>query len=308
MTDALRPRDYIGTADGLWFAIVSPLMDRGRHLASLRYASLEGRLRKLDTGTAAALLQERHPDWMAQSGLVDAVVHLVPAEAVTSHLRTSDPIDLTPITTVRARAGRLLELLGGLGVPRQGLGLSGSLRLGAETGDSDIDLVAQDQAAFDLTRRAFRRLIADGVLNPPSRRDWEGAWHRRGSPRPLDEYIWHETRKGTKALIEGTRIDLSLVPSIQRPLPRGAQKLGRGTITALVTDASAAYEHPARFRVEHPDVIEVMSFTPTYAGQAEAGDTIEASGWVEEDRDGVRRLVVGTSREAEGDWIRTVRS
>ncbi len=307
MTEPLRPRDYIGTGNGLWFAIVSPLMDQGRYLASLRYTTEEGRLRTLYTASAAALLHERHPEWIARSGLVDAVVHLVPADAVTHRLRTSDPIDLAPATPVRARAAHLLERLAGAGVPRDRLGFSGSLRLGAETDDSDIDLVARDHAAFELAREAIRTLIAEGRLGAPSRDDWEEAWRRRGSPRTLDEYIWHEERKGTKALLEGTRIDLSLVPAVQGPLPAGTRKVGRDTITAVVTDDRAAFEHPARFRVDHPRIVEVMSFTPTYAGQAQSGETLEASGWIEEDERGLRRLVVGTSREAAGEWIRTVR-
>jgi len=52
-------------------------------------------------------------------------------------------------------------------------------------------------------------------------------------------------------------------------------------------------------------VSEVVSFTPTYAGQAVVGETIEASGWLEVDSVGARRVVVGTSREGRGEWIRT---
>ena len=69
---------------------------------------------------------------------------------------------------------------------------------------------------------------------------------------------------------------------------------------------AAAFDHPARYRVEHDLVSEVVSFTPTYAGQAEVGEMIEASGWLEEDAHHGRRLVVGTSREADGEWIRLV--
>ena len=68
----------------------------------------------------------------------------------------------------------------------------------------------------------------------------------------------------------------------------------------------AAFDHPARYVVRHADVAEVVSFTPTYAGQAVAGETIEASGWLEVDSVGARRVVVGTSREAGGEWIRVV--
>ena len=85
------------------------------------------------------------------------------------------------------------------------------------------------------------------------------------------------------------------------------RKLGRIVVTAEVVDAAAAFDHPARYRVRHDQVSEVVSFTPTYAGQAVAGEMIEASGWLEVDR-GARRLVVGTSREAVGEWMRTVTS
>ncbi len=40
--------------------------------------------------------------------------------------------------------------------------------------------------------------------------------------------------------------------------------------------------------------------------QAEKGEKIEAVGFIEEDKDGVRRLLVGTSREAEEEYIRIV--
>ena len=69
---------------------------------------------------------------------------------------------------------------------------------------------------------------------------------------------------------------------------------------------AAAFDHPARYRVRHAAVSEVVSFTPTYAGQAVAGELIEASGWLEDDSAGARRLVVGTSREAGGEYVRSV--
>jgi predicted nucleotidyltransferase len=49
----------------------------------------------------------------------------------------------------------------------------------------------------------------------------------------------------------------------------------------------------------------VLSYTHTYAGQALAGEVIEASGMVEE-VEGFKRLVVGTSREPKGEWIRSL--
>lgn len=313
----VRPRDFVETGDGLCFAVVSPLHDDGRYLTSLRYHRHQGRLRKLDTSAAAALLQATHPTWLAHSPLVDAVVHLVPHEQVIRIHHPENRLEALreavqrdrPLDDVSRRAVRAARALEDRGVSPTRLGVTGSLLLDAQTPKSDIDLATYGRAAFALARAALAGAIRDGALAPLSDDHWREAWDRRGRPRSLDEYQWHERRKGTKALLDGTRIDLSLVPdpAEQAPLPAGVRKLGQASVVAPVTDATAAFDHPARYRVAHPDVAEVLSFTPTYAGQAEAGEMLEAAGWLEEDEAGVRRLVVGTSREAAGEWIRVAR-
>ncbi|MGB3944925.1 MAG: DNA polymerase subunit beta, partial [Methanothrix sp.] len=54
-----------------------------------------------------------------------------------------------------------------------------------------------------------------------------------------------------------------------------------------------------------PEIPVILCYTHTYAGQAVPGERIEASGVVEETVDG-KRLVVGTTREAKGEWIRSL--
>jgi hypothetical protein len=73
-------------------------------------------------------------------------------------------------------------------------------------------------------------------------------------------------------------------------------------IEAKVTDASLAFDSPAVYEVEHESVSRVLSFTHTYSGQALAGETIEACGMCEQ-HGNERWLVVGTTREARGEYI-----
>ncbi len=49
----------------------------------------------------------------------------------------------------------------------------------------------------------------------------------------------------------------------------------------------------------------MLSYTHTYAGQALAGERIEARGMVEVVGN-MKRLVVETTREAKGEWIRSL--
>jgi hypothetical protein len=305
-----RPRDFLETGDGLFFAVVSPLLDEGRYLTSLRYVREQGRLQKLDTASAAALLLGRHPDWAVHAAPVDASVHAVPCEAVVrvhqpeerfAALMSSGELD--PVERAAVSAARVLV---SHGAPERALGVSGSVLIGAQGPTSDVDLVAYGRDAFTAARQALGRAVAASDLDAPDKLAWHQAWDRRGSALTLDEYVWHERRKGTKAVLHGSRIDLSLVAhqSEQPPLPRGVRKLHRARLVARVTDIAAAFDHPARYLVAGDEVSEVMSFTPTYAGQALAGEMIEAAGWLEEDATGVRRLVVGSSREAPGEFIR----
>ncbi|NYT08201.1 MAG: DNA polymerase subunit beta, partial [Methanomicrobiales archaeon] len=49
----------------------------------------------------------------------------------------------------------------------------------------------------------------------------------------------------------------------------------------------------------------VLSFSHTYSGQAIIGERIEARGVCEE-HDGERWLIVGTTRDARGEFIRSL--
>ena len=304
-----RPRDYLETAGGLHFAVVSSLIDAGHALTSLRYVPRDGALIKVSTGEAEAYLRRHRAAYPAHSTLIDAMVHRVPlADVIATHrpderlmaLRSSGPGD-----RIEERALRAVDALVAAGTPEDRIGLGGSLLLGAQHPGSDIDLVVYGRPAFDGARGALGAAITAGQFDMLDHTHWEAAWSRRGGELSLDEYMKAEARKRNKAVIEGTRLDLTLVVDHDEEVPeRGPfRKLGLIVVEALVTNATAAFDHPARYQVQHGEVSEVVSFTPTYAGQAVEGETIEASGWLEEDSTGARRLVVGTSREAGGEYV-----
>lgn len=308
-----RPRDYLETADGLFLAVVSSALDEGHALTSLRYVRRGGTLVKLGTDDANRLLQRERPAWLVHSALIDAMIHLVPLQEVVRVHRPDDRLAALRASgdgdALERRALQAVEALSSGGAPVRRLGLGGSLLLGAQHADSDIDLVAYGRQAFQAARAALGSALELGKLEALDAVQWEAAWARRGSDLTLAEYIAAEVRKRNKAVIEGTRVDLTLVVDRDEEVPEHGpfRKLGRLTLRAEVTDAVAGFDHPARFRVRHDAVAEVVSFTPTYTGQAVAGELIEASGWLEVDATGARRLVVGTSREAQGEYLRRVR-
>ena len=94
------------------------------------------------------------------------------------------------------------------------------------------------------------------------------------------------------------------------PAPRPFDK----PIECTVSDALEAFDNPSRYLVEDVRVLEgpgveiteVVSFTHTYAGQAREGERILARGKLERftGRNDGYRVVVGTSREAEDEFIK----
>jgi predicted nucleotidyltransferase len=303
-----RPRDYLETAGGLFFAVVSSTLDAGCALTSLRYVRQGPSLVKLGTDDAHRFLREHRPAYLAHSTLIDAMIHRVPLGDV---LRVHQPDARLAALKASGASDRLerlalhaTEALDTAGVSGR-LGLGGSLLLGAHHAESDIDLVVYGRPAFFAARQALGAAIHAGRLQALDSAQWEAAWRRRGSDLSLEEYVRAEARKLNKAVVDGTRVDLTLVVDRDEEVPeRGPfRKLGKVVVRAEVADATAAFDHPARYRVKSDAVSEVVSFTPTYAGQAEAGEVIEASGWLELDATGARRVVVGTSREARGEYV-----
>jgi predicted nucleotidyltransferase len=120
----------------------------------------------------------------------------------------------------------------------------------------------------------------------------------------FDVFLWHEKRKLNIGKIEGTVFNLLGVGE-RIELAVGVP-VKRVRIKCRVGDATQAFNLPSIYFVDHETVSEVISFTHTFAGQANEGEVIEVSGFLEKTSDGDFRIVVGTSREAEGEYIKVV--
>jgi predicted nucleotidyltransferase len=107
-------------------------------------------------------------------------------------------------------------------------------------------------------------------------------------------------------MVQGTYFDLLFTRDWDQihPQPIG-RPAGAARIEARVTNADFSFDSPAIYRLNHPEVKEIFCYSHTYAGQALAGESIEAKGVLEETENGLR-LVVGTTREARGEWIRSL--
>ena len=306
------PRDFIETSEGLVFAVVDSRLEAERVLCCLRYAPAGGALRKLGTTEADAYLLRHAPTYRFISKRLEARLHGVPPSRIRRHYRPRERaaalLTASRRDVLEQKAARLLELLSSQGLPLDSLGLTGSLLIGAQTPRSDLDFVIYGREMFFAARGIVGRAIATGTLADLDEAAWRESYERRGCALSFEDYLWHERRKLNKGLVEGTKFDITLVDE-NLPADSGpVRKLGPARVRAQISDASQAFDYPARYRLAHPEVEEVLSFTQTYAGQAEAREWVEVAGILEETAAGWRRLVVGSSREAPGEYIKVTES
>ncbi len=304
------PRDFIETPERLIFAVVDGRIEDGRVLCFLRYAPAAGKLRKMGTEAANALLAAQFPAYLYASRQLDTRLHGVPLPRIRRHYRPGERarelLREPPGDAQEEQAIRLLKLLGGRGLDLDSVGVTGSLLIGAQTPASDLDLVIYGREAFFQARNVIRHAIEAGILDALDEASWREAHGRRGCELGFEDYLWHERRKFNKGLIHGTKFDITLLGENPPAEAGPVRKLGVRVIRAKVVDDRHAYDCPAIYRLDHPEIEVALSFTQTYAGQAEAGETVEISGLLEQAESGRRHIVVGTSREAPGEYIKVL--
>ncbi|KUK63828.1 MAG: Uncharacterized protein XD82_0073 [Methanoculleus marisnigri] len=268
---SVRLRDFIEDPHGCLYA-VSNYDNTDRIGCILRYVPdpngertnlLGRRYRKYDFAESFDWIREHEPEYL------DAV-HRVPHCDVVRVYKPEEEIG-----KVAARSARVRRLLSHLDLPAGSFGCTGSLLCGLENAASDIDLVVYGDAWF-VAQRQLRHLVEAGMIPGWNRGEFEGTYFDLLYTRAYG--------------------NLDAVPAGMGTV------LCRATIEATVTDASLSFDSPAVYAVDHDEISRVLSFTHTYSGQALAGEVIEARGVVEEHGD-ERWLIVGTTREAKGEYI-----
>jgi predicted nucleotidyltransferase len=296
----LRLRDFIEDNDG-WIYAVSTYDNTDKIGCVLRYVpDADGerlhpsgtRYKKFDFEDAYALIALHKPQYAD-------LLQRIPYSDVKRVLKPDE--ELPGIARRHPRVQKLVDLFG---LPPGTIGCTGSLLCGLENDASDIDMVVYGRHWF-IAQALVRQGILDGKVKGLSAEMWKKVYDKRKPEIPYDQFVLHEQRKWNRGQIEGTYFDILYTRSYDELAgahPGKGTVIGNGTIEAVVTDASLSFDNPAIYSIEHESVSRVLSFTHTYSGQALAGETIEACGVVEQ-HGNERWLVVGTTREARGEYI-----
>lgn len=303
-------KDFIEAQGELLFAVVESGMEAGKVLCFLRYAKINGNWQKLSTQQADRYLADYFPHYLYYSSAKDVALHAVNEAAIIKHhqprRRLQSLMELPSESVVEEDFKMLLKHFIEYGLESTQIGVTGSLLPGVHNDDSDIDLVFYERQHFHFARDLVKQLIQEHHIDALDDSAWESSYRRRSCHIDLPDYIWHEQRKFNKALINGRKFDISLAIDT-RLSDLNYQKMGLVTIQAKIIDDTRAFDSPAIFGIEAGPIDTILCFTATYVGQACKGECIEVSGMLEASSCGYQRIVVGSSREAPGEFIRVIR-
>jgi predicted nucleotidyltransferase len=317
------------------FSVKGMLHPRDRVIAYLRYLpdAVGDRRRGEVTyrrvyrfGEQVDLLRSRHPEYLHLDPVLGIKVQSVPRSRVhmvhdpcafLTRLRRSGPVN--PVEKDALALAEQLQLASG--VPWTDLGVSGSVMLGTQRHDSDLDLLVYGEKSSKAVHLALVNLLREA--GGPVRRLDQGelrrlhAAHRPDTPLTFQDFARLQRRKVNEGRYRDRAFFVRFVKQPEefgeRYGERRYQFVGRATVRATVHDDSDAIFTPCRYGVrritvlEGPqvdDVREIVSFRGRFSDQLRAGEVAEACGGMERVVDeagiGYHRLVIGGEA---GDWL-----
>ena len=306
----VRIRDFFITKQNWIFSVVSYDLGEEEVKCLLRYipddrgerVAERGRYRKLDFYESYVFLGRHCPTY------VKGGMQVVPKEDIREILRPDDELPL--IAEREEQVQSIFELLRNR-IQRDRIGITGSYLCGLNSEFSDLDFVLYGLLNFNIAREVIEAAVKEGILVEINDAVWRRIYNKRQPELSYNRFVAHEQRKKNRGAIGDTYLDILYtrdreeIKQLDMRNYEIGERVGYAKITAEVKDASFSFDNPAIYEIEHPEISKVLSFTHTYVGQALAGEKIEARGVIERTKHELR-LVVGTTRDAKGEWIRTL--
>ena len=333
-----REGDFLETHAGLIFDVKGLTHPPGHVVAFLRYYPdpLGTRIRRgvkyskvYSLKARLKLLEERFPEFLRYDEVFERTMSEVPVSRIKTYYEPSVYLrvlskrrDLDPVEQDAVDFAD--EIRREAGVPKESIGVTGSVLVQLHRKDSDIDLVCYGSREARRVYSALGRLLEDpeSAIEPY---DHSGlrklfAFRKKDTELPYSDFVRVEARKKLQGTYRGRDYYVRLLKGwVEIPYRYGELRykpMGRTEITAVVSDDSENIFTPCRYPLREVHVSsgvdlpirEVVSFRGRFCEQARKGETVEAAGEVErvEGRLGVYyQLILGSHKQ---DFLKVVQS
>lgn len=333
----IRPRFLIRTKDDLFFAVNTYFHPETHYVAFLRYVPdddgdrfLDGQgYRKVCSDEAYEFIEKNHPEYLFYWNIkgkkhmgvlkddVDKVYN--PIERLNEIVYSDD--DNSYYSKIRLLSSIFHDQAG---ISYDDMGVTGStlLNLNNES-TSDIDFIVFGKENHRRAIELFSKLKedTDSPLDSVSVDYGKQVYEKRikDASMSLDEFMWYESRKNNRGLIDGTLFDILCTRNPDEIVCMDEvcfEPLDRMKIRCKVLDDEDSYDVPAIYIVSEVEILEgpslniekIVSFTHTYTGIVKNDERILASGVCEKvthkDSRETYNLIIGTTRESMNEFIK----
>ncbi len=179
-------------------------------------------------------------------------------------------------------------------------GITGSILVDLFDESSDIDLTIYGRKYFNKAREIIKS--SDIIL---SKEHFKTIYKRRKPSIDFETFYKHETRKYNKGIIKDRIFDILLVnmpDELFTEKVKSIKRIGRVVKKLKVIDDTYVFDYPSIY-ITSGDIRYVICYTHTYVGQAFEGEEIIVAGYLEKVNDSYYRILIGSSREAYGEYI-----
>jgi predicted nucleotidyltransferase len=320
-----REGDFIETIDELIFDVKGLVHPPDRVVAYLRYFP-DGQGRRIRAGInyrkvyslydRAKLLAKQWPHYVWKDPFFGREVQAVPVDMVKEHhLPTERLARLRSAVGLNGQERLAVDLAETLAkeaqVPVSKIGLSGSILVGLQTKESDIDLILYGSNASRKCHSKLRPLLetCSQGFRPYASRELRKLYAQRElrAAMPFEIFAKHERLKVLQGKFMGTEYFIRCVKEwdewSENYGDRRYSQVGRATVRATISDDCESIFTPCIYYIvdahatgKHRAPTEIVSFRGRFCEQAHTGEKVLARGMLEKvaDERGVTyRLVVG---------------
>ncbi|MBU7015952.1 MAG: hypothetical protein HXS44_00470 [Theionarchaea archaeon] len=285
--------DFVETKEGLIFDVKGNCHPPDRIISYVRYVpdgsgdrERDGTFyRKIyDLEERSRFLKENYPHYVYFDPVFQREMQGVPHELIKNvsypSQRLKELVDSpeTDLEECTVRLARLLE------IPLTVIGVSGSLLVGLDTPDSDIDLLVYGEHHCIESYRTLTRLRERGVITPFTKSEAkEKAYFRWGSAD--ENLIMLEQKKVMHGLFQGKEYFFRFLKG--ESVPYGDVQyipIHKAVLRAVVKDDTDSIFTPSCYRVTESSidgVNTIVSLRGRFCEQVKKGDTITARGTIE---------------------------
>ncbi len=284
-----RTRDFIYTADDLFFATTSYIHPEDRILAFLRYIPDPNgerikngkKYRKVGSKEAYSFLKENYPHYLYDCENTNVQMMGVPLNKIKEILRPDKRLEEIRKQYIdnewannRSNENALLRKVikvadtfhEGADIPYESMGISGSILPELyDAENSDIDFVVYGMANHHRAMNLFGK-IKDTPENSSFKSIDDDYWIKVYDKRITDstlsfeEFCWYEKRKNNRGVVDGTLFDILATREWDEISGTWGdtryEPLGHMTVECTVSSSLASFDNPAVYKVHDVKIIE----------------------------------------------------